>query len=396
MRLLSRLLPLVALTAACSASLPTDKLAFQPAGPDHAPDPSTFGPYAVGVRTVTLTDATRKFEGKERPLVTEIWYPADESARGKPGVTYDIKTVLTDEQRAAVTQFDVPLLETTAVRDAALFPGADKYPLIIFSHGQGGVRWQSTFYTVTLASHGYIVVSTDHPGNTLDYLIRDGLSNTLEGILHRPKDASALIDYFTEEDEKFPAGFFLAGRVDADAVGITGHSFGAITSFATAYFDDRVKAMVPQAPGFTMAAHLEDPDYKYTIPTLVQASKLDRTLPWEEHVPGDTWGSIEGPHIFFDLVTGGHFTYSDLCGFDLAEMAPSLNFPDAAEAIDDGCGDEAPDPKLALPLINQFAIGFFNGVLRNSPASFDYLTQAKADEAAPGVAEVQVDLRGLR
>lgn len=395
MKTLIRLLPFVALTAACSASLPTDQLPFQPAGADHAPDPSTFGPYAVGVRTLTLKDDSRKFEGGARPLVTEIWYPADESARGKQGVSYDIKDVLTDEQREAVKDFDVPLLETIAVRDADLFPGKDKYPLIVFSHGQGGVRWQSTFYTVTLASHGYIVVSTDHPGNTLDYLIRDGLSNTLEGILHRPKDASALIDFFTEEHEEFPDGYFLAGRVDADAVGITGHSFGAITSFATAFQDDRIKAMVPQAPGFTTAAHLEDPDYIYTIPTLVQAAKLDRTLPWKDHVPEDTWGHIDGPHVFFDLVTGGHFTYSDLCGFDLADLAPSLNFPDAAEAINDGCGEEAPAPKVAQPLINQFAIGFFNGVLRNSPGSFDYLTQAKADEAAPGVAEVQVDLRDL-
>lgn len=381
------LLSLLALVVACSSPL-----AFEPAGPEAAPDPSTFGPYAVGVRTVTIEDPSRTFEGKPRKIVTEVWYPAAEEARGKPGVSYDIKTMLTDEQRERVKEFDVPVLETIAVRDAAAFDAEEKYPLIVFSHGQGGIRWQSTFYTVTLASHGYVVVSPDHPGNTLDYLLRDELSNTLDGIENRPKDAMALIDEFTA----LPSDHFLSGRIDNETIGVTGHSFGAITSFRTAAFDDRVKAIVPQTPGFTGPALLGfAEDFKIEIPTLVQASKLDQTLPWEEHIPY-TRTRLGGPQIHFDLVTGGHFSYSDLCRFDLEAMAPSLGFGEVAEVIGDGCGEGAPSSDVALPLINQFAIGFFNAVLRKSPASFDYLTQAKAEAKAPGVAEVSVDLKGLR
>lgn len=379
---------LLALVVACNSS----PLAFEPAGPDAAPDPSTFGPYAVGVRTVTLVDTNRMFEGEPRKIVTEVWYPAAEEARGQPGVTYDIKTMLTAEQRESVKQFDVPLLETIAVRDAAPFDADEKYPLIVFSHGQGGIRWQSTFYTVTLASHGYVVVSPDHQGNTLDYLLRDELSPTYEGIEDRPADASILIDEFTA----LPADHFLAGRIDAEQVGVTGHSFGAITSFRTAAFDDRVKAIVPQTPGFTDLALLGIPnEQKIEIPTLVQASMLDQTLPWEDNIPY-TRTRVGGPQVHFDLKTGGHFSYSDLCRFDLEAMAPALGFGEVAEVVGDGCGEGAPSADKALPLINQFAVGFFNGVLRKSPGSFDYLSQEKADAKAPGIAEVSVDLKGLK
>lgn len=384
------LLPLVVLVAC-------NPLAFEPAGPDAAPDPSKMGPYAVGVKTVVIRDPNRSFEDQDsRPLVTEIWYPAAESARGGQGTSYDIKSVLTEEQRKSIEEFDIPLLETSAVRDAPIFEGKEKFPLVVFSHGQGGVRWQSTFYTVPLASHGYIVVSTDHPGNTLDYLVRDGLTIPLEGIIDRPLDSIALIDHFTEEEAPLPEDQrFLSGRIDKKEIGVTGHSFGAITSFGTAVLDDRVKVIVPQAPGFTTAAFFQGRVDALDIPVLMQFSKLDKTLPYEENLP-DTVARVTGPSIQFALNTGGHFSYSDLCGFDLLAIAPSLGFADVGDVIGDGCGGEAPPASISFPLINQFAIGFFNATLRHSPKSLDYLTQAKADEKASGVVDVVLDLKELK
>ena len=41
------------------------------------------------------------------------------------------------------------------------------YPLIVFSHGNGGLGVQSFFLTEYLASHGYVVVCPDHTGNSL-------------------------------------------------------------------------------------------------------------------------------------------------------------------------------------------------------------------------------------
>src|SRR5690606_32116570 len=44
-----------------------------------AADPATPGPYPVGVTRITLRD-----EARGRTLLTEVWYPADESVRGLP------------------------------------------------------------------------------------------------------------------------------------------------------------------------------------------------------------------------------------------------------------------------------------------------------------------------
>ena len=45
------------------------------------------GPFAVGVRTIQLTDDSRQEDGAPRQLQTEVWYPA--AATGKPSTFSD-------------------------------------------------------------------------------------------------------------------------------------------------------------------------------------------------------------------------------------------------------------------------------------------------------------------
>jgi hypothetical protein len=154
-----------------------------------------MGPFAVGVRTVVYEDASRpKPDGTPRILTTEIWYPAVQSTRGAPTVSYDIESQFTEEQQASIGVGTIPLLQTTAVRDATPTRAHGTFPLIIFSHGQAAIRWQSTYYTVLLASHGYIVVSTDHEGGTLYDVVRGQLQDTGVGLETRPQDARLLIN----------------------------------------------------------------------------------------------------------------------------------------------------------------------------------------------------------
>src|SRR5688572_15425905 len=94
--------------AACG---PSDPLPFAPASATAAPAPSERGPFPVGVRTVTFEDTgRRKLDGSPRVLVTEIWYPATQATRGKPGTLYDIKALFTVEQQASLGE--VPLFAT--------------------------------------------------------------------------------------------------------------------------------------------------------------------------------------------------------------------------------------------------------------------------------------------
>ena len=99
---MSRFLVPMLVLVACSAPPPpppVDVLPFDEASPTAAPDPTKFGPYPVGVRTVTFEDTgRRKPDGSPRLLVTEIWYPAVQSTRGQPTVEYDIFQVFTPAQ----------------------------------------------------------------------------------------------------------------------------------------------------------------------------------------------------------------------------------------------------------------------------------------------------------
>lgn len=362
---------------------PVDPLPFEPASPTAAPEPSKFGPFPVGVRTVVFEDTgRRKMDGSPRKLVTEIWYPAVQSTRGQPTVTYDILPVFTEAQQASIGVGTIPLLETAAVRDAEVARAHGPFPLIVFSHGQAAIRWQSTYYTVLLASHGYIVISTDHEGGTLYDVVRGELQSAVVGVQYRPDDVRYLLNRFTRLREDDP----LYGMIDAERIGVTGHSFGALTSFRIAAMDSRVKVIVPQAPFDASVAWLGVP--RPMIPIHVQASHEDQTLEWDTNVePTMNEIRIAGqPWWLLDLVKGGHFTFSDLCAFDLAAISDRvmLDIPGAnvKKVLEDGCGPTAPPASVAQPLINHFAVAFFNAQLRGSAASLELMTQARADELA--------------
>jgi hypothetical protein len=67
---------------------------------------------------------------------------------------------------------------------------------------------------------------------------------------------------------------------------------------------------------------------------------------------------------------------------DAIEAATQIGL---SEALDDGCSEGNIAPELALPLERHFAIGLFNGHLRDSPGSLALLTAEAAQALAPGM-----------
>ena len=130
-----------------------------------------------------------------------------------------------------------------AVKDAEALSG--KYPLVVFSHGFGGERRQSTFFYTHLASHGYVVAAMDHVGNTTVDMI-SGASTagdpavTDRFIVSRPLDASFVISQMLDGAS--------GHTVLPDQVGMSGHSFGGWTTLRTLETDTRIKAALPLAP----------------------------------------------------------------------------------------------------------------------------------------------------
>jgi predicted dienelactone hydrolase len=385
-----RLVP-VGLVLAASCAPPTttrEPLPFPAAGADAAPDPAVLGPYPVGIRRYDVVDDFRREEdGSPRRLALEVWYPAAEAARGSEGETILLYDELPPDLQEGLERDDLGVLATPAVRDApARADDDDRYPLVVFSHGKGGTRLQSNFYTAFLASHGYVVAAPDHTGDTIVELLREvkGSGNiqpdsTVEALVYRPADVMAVLDLLSATVDAD-----IDRIVDFDHVGVTGHSFGAITSFLAASNDIRIDAIVGQTPGSQdlLGLQMRTPLAEMTIPMLIQSSTQDGTLP-EETNAKPLYDNMPSPKAWLSLHRGGHFTYSDLCVLDVEAINAALGL-DVSNVLEDGCGPEALTTDLAFPVIRASAIGFFNEHLRGSPGSAAFQTQAAADALAPG------------
>lgn len=377
-----------ALTACAPPSSTREPLPFAPAGATDAPDPALAGPYPVGVRRYDLVDDFRREDdGSPRTLALEVWYPAAESARDAAKETIFLFDELPPDLQEGLERDDLGALATIAMRDAPTRDDdGDRYPLVIFSHGKGGTRLQSNFYTAFLASHGYVVAAPDHSGDTIVELLREvkgtgtiQADSTVEALVYRPEDVIAVLDLLPETVDAD-----VAALVDLEHVGVTGHSFGAITSFLSASADVRIDAIVGQTPGSQdlLGLQMRTPLAEMQIPMLIQSSTLDGTLP-EETNAKPLYENMPSPKGWLSLHRGGHFTYSDLCVLDVEAINAALGL-DVSNVLEDGCGPEAITTDLAFPVIRASAIGFFNEHLRGSPGSAAFQTQATVDGLAPG------------
>lgn len=117
-------------------------------------------------------------------------------------------------------------------------------PVILFSHGLGGSRRGAAYYAEHLASHGYVVVMVQHPGSDVSIWngVRPDPGNVDQGLLARviadPRvtlnrflDIPFALDQLTLMNT---ADGPLKGRMDLTRIGMSGHSFGAVTTQAMA------------------------------------------------------------------------------------------------------------------------------------------------------------------
>jgi predicted dienelactone hydrolase len=111
-------------------------------------------------------------------------------------------------------------------------------PVVIWSHGGGGSREGAEYLGRHLASHGYAAVHIQHHGSDIEVLRRaggrQGLLDALQGnqgaTVQRFKDVPFAVDRIDAMNREGP----LAGRLDTTSIGMSGHSFGAITTLAVA------------------------------------------------------------------------------------------------------------------------------------------------------------------
>ena len=320
-----------------------------------------YGPYPIGITTLALSDPARTNVAGSgpRPVTVEVYYPS--TAAAVAGVPKDIAVVL-----------NVPVLETPAYRDVTLAGGAP-HPMVLFSHGNNGLRIQSFFFAAHLASHGYIVVSPDHHGNTF--------VDTLAGIVdpqsavNRPLDMRFLIDTFLAFNND-PSSRF-AGAIDADAIGMSGHSFGGYTTFALAggssvvgtFTDTRIKAIFPQAPA---ASGFSDAFFAaITVPTLIVGGSIDETTPpaANQQRPFDQLPAGAAVVGYANLTDAGHFTFSDFCEVPRTLLGFLGGFQEA-------CEPRHLPWRHAHDIVNYLSLNFFDATLRGDAAALARLAPA--------------------
>jgi len=166
--------------------------------------------------------------------------------------------------------------------------GKGPYPVILFSHGLGGSREGYEYLGQFWASHGYVSVHLQHAGSD-DAVWRDARLGERMAAMRRaaaqPKNAvdrvHDVIFVLDQLTSLHATNSEWKGRLDLEAVGIAGHSFGAHMTLASvgaryspvwrgnSCFDSRLKAAIPMsAPVPADQAHLDEAYAGVKVPCL--------------------------------------------------------------------------------------------------------------------------------
>lgn len=335
--------------------------------------PDVVGPYKVGRRTLTTTDVDRK-----RELTVDVWYPVAAEATGKPSRYSFLPTAYVDSKIA----LDSPPPSTDG-----------PFPLVVYSHGSGGVRYVASYFTELLASHGFVVYSADHTGDTAtDRIVGSDTTPELNAF-NRATDLPHVIDFALSENDRQDSP--LAGIVDPERIGTAGHSFGGFTAIAAATGfangegtvepDKRIKAVALMAPYTEL---IDDATLgKLDVPSMIVTGTLDDTTPIAPETERPFSLASGTPRYKVDLIGGGHQSFTDVCMY--TEELPKL--PDVPQIVIDtingqavnGCAPELLDIDTAQRVSNTFLISFLETELAGTTGYETVLT----DEGASAVGD---------
>jgi len=230
--------------------------------------PAPTGSFSVGTRVFNWEDNKREEWFTETPddfrkIVVQVWYPTDEvTGDPEPYLDYADHRVKPISEQVELPPFMIKHIQdvnSNSYLNAALKSAIESYPLVIFSHGLGGMRMQNTIQMEELASRGFIALAMDHPFDANITVFNDGSSADyrsaiigkvtteefwnirLPQINTRVEDVSFVLDHI-QEIQVADDGFW--SKIDLERVGIMGHSFGGGTAIVASSRDTRLDACI--------------------------------------------------------------------------------------------------------------------------------------------------------
>jgi len=327
--------------------------------------PFDLGPYAVGHRSFEVSYPFGR--SGTRTIPVDAWYPVDPSDANGPMASY------------------APLLNNTWAFPSQLahegdpVSAAGPFPLVVLSHGYSGNRASLSALNEHLATHGFIVAAPSHVGNTTG----EPLVEPAPFLWTRQKDAVNVIDKILAKNTNVDDAF--AGRIDAESIGIAGHSYGAgtavlasggLTVSVPGVFDDpRIRAVMDISTYFPTDQVINYPGPQE--PFLMLNGSRDGFR--QDFSAFD--GMRTAPRYLIEIAGASHNSYQEICApaeYARLNGAPNtlLNYysGDIAATCDP---DRIPNAE-AVDLTNMLATAFFKTYLDGELQYANYLSESYA------------------
>lgn len=228
--------------------------------------PAPTGPYSVATYSSTWTDSSREetFTADQdyRRLVVQTWFPILKQIELSTLPYIDDPDL---RLPAIAKQLGLPLslihhfgeVKTHSSPTSPNLATDLKFPVILFSHGLSGMRFQNTALIEELVSHGYVILAADHSYGANITIFDDGefaeyragkrrslnadFLNTIDlsQIEILVKDLRFILDVIDTDNSDL---FLKTLPMDKDRIGVMGHSLGAAVGITTMAVDSRVQA----------------------------------------------------------------------------------------------------------------------------------------------------------
>jgi dienelactone hydrolase len=215
--------------------------------------PPLSGPEGIGTVTVQLVDRSRDElygERRRRPreFVAQIWYPANPDGVETPvpwSQDWEVVAPAIAREMGLPSWFWNHTQYTPSHAGESIPAVAGTHPVLIYSHGWGGMRTNTLNQIEQLVSNGYIVIAPDHTYAAVATVFEDGeviykdpavmpdpAVVTETELMEAETNLVAIITgdliHILTELEQGEAGAFgeVANAIDLTRVGVYGHSEG--------------------------------------------------------------------------------------------------------------------------------------------------------------------------
>jgi dienelactone hydrolase len=315
--------------------------------------PAPTGKYEIATASFTYTDETRietfTDTGEYRKVNVKFWYPKDADGT---------------------------------------------YPLVVFSHGTGGIKISNTSTFMDLASNGYVVCSIDHPYHSQFTIGDDGklvrmdpaywqeyldvvnrkytdegtrLQITLKWLALRTADMNFVLDtILTQAQDSSSAEVY--HLIDPTKIGLMGHSIGGAEAAQVARERSDISAVI-NLDGDLNGEYLDfvngtevlnDKPFPVSILNIYtdDMTRLIDKFPNPSEVVAAEHVLLTAPHGYDVRLTGtNHFSVTDL-----PLVAPI--FVSMMRGSVPGIIEAEADPFVTIETMNGIVLQFFNAYLK--------------------------------